>query len=126
MEKILFGIPEKRLVNLLASLACAAVGMIFVNMSLNSFILTTGRNLFMMGSSPVQYSFIGFGFVFLVMSIFFIYEAFKGGFFNPESLRRDALLFCVAMVLIWLVVYCLDFILLIIMKIINALFGMGS
>jgi hypothetical protein len=126
MEKTYFGIPAEKLINLLASLACAAVGMIFINMSLNSFILTTGRNLFMMGSSPVQYSFIGFGFVFLVMSVFFIYEAFKGGFFNPESLRKDGLLFCVAMVLIWLVLYCLDFILLIIMKILIAPFGTGS
>lgn len=126
MEKSFFGIPAEKLVNLLASLACAAVGMIFINMSLNSFILGTGRNLFMMGASPVQYSFIGFGFVFLIMSILFIYEAFKGGFFNSKSLWKDGFFFCLFMVLIWLLVYCLDFILLIIMKILNALFGVGS
>lgn len=110
MEKSLWGIPDQKLVNLLAALGCAAVGAIFINLSLNSLILNSGHGLFIGGLSPVQYSFVGIGFIFLVVSVFFVHEAFRNGFFNPESSWKDGIKFCKILVLLWLVLYCLDFI----------------
>ena len=110
MEKPFCGIPDQKLMNILAALACAAVGMMFINLGLNSVVLTSGRSWFIGGLSPVQYSFMGFGFVFLGVSVFFIHEAFKNGFFNPDSIMKDGKRFCLALLLLWLVLYCLDFI----------------
>lgn len=111
MDKKICGIPAGKMINLFASLACVAVGMMFINLSLNNGILNSGRTLFIGGGfSYVQYSFIGFGFVFIVISVFFIYEAFRGGFFNPETAWKDGVRFCEAIILLLLILFCLDFV----------------
>ena len=87
MEKSFYGIPEQKMVNLLAALASAAVGAIFINLSLNSIVLNSGHGVFIGGLSPIQYSFAGFGFIFLIVSVLFVREAFRNGFFSSGNPR---------------------------------------
>jgi hypothetical protein len=122
MEKPFCGIPDQKLMNILAALGCAAVGMVFINLGLNSVVLAFIRSWLSEGLSPLQYSFMGFGFVFLVISAFFIHEAFKNGFFNSDSLMKDGKRFCLSLILLWLLLYCLDFIVIGIRIFVTAIF----
>lgn len=109
MKEKIYGVPARKMVNLLTSLLCAAVGMLLLGFGLNGGIVEFG--MFFRILSPVQYSLIGIGFVFLVTSVFFVREAFRGGFFDPESTWEDGVRFCEANILIWLLLFCLGLIL---------------
>ncbi|WP_048149779.1 hypothetical protein [Methanolacinia paynteri] len=109
MAEKIFGVPAKKMVNLLASLVCGAVGAVFLGFGLNERILEYG--IFFRIVSPLQLSLIGIGFVFLVVAVFLVREAFRDGFFDPESAWEDGIRFCEANILIWLVLFCLGVIL---------------
>lgn len=111
MERKIIGIPAKKMVNLLAALLCAAICLMFIYLSLNNSILKSGHAFFIGGVTFLQYTVIGVGFVFLVVSVFFIREAFRDGFFTPESMWEDGMIFCKAMILLWLILFCFDFLL---------------
>ena len=54
---------------------------------------------------------IGISFVFLVVVVFLVREAFRDGFFDPGSAWEDGVRFCEANILIWLILFCLVIIL---------------
>lgn len=118
MKEKIYGVPAKKMVNLLASLLCAAVGMAFFGFGLNGGISDYGIILRIF--SPLKFSMIGIGFVFLVISVFLVREAFRDGFFNPESAWEDGVRFCEANILIWLVLFCLSFVILFIIRLLTA------
>jgi uncharacterized membrane-anchored protein len=109
MKEKIFGVPARKMVNLLASLVCAAIGAMLLGFGLNENIFEYA--FFFRMISLIQLSLTGLGFVFLVISVFLVREAFKDGFFNPESAWEDGVRFCEMNILIWLVLFCLAFIL---------------
>ena len=113
MDEKIIGVPRQKFGELLASLICAAVGMIFINLG-----LIGGIAIF----PPVKYSFAGFGIVFLVVSIFFIYDVFRGGFFNPESAWEDAMRFNKVIGLLWLILF-IPFLVILLVAIMSVFIG---
>ena len=110
MVKKILGVPASKMVNLLASLLCAVVGMVSLGLGLNDRLPEYGIIWFL---SPLRYSLLGIGFVFLIVSLFLVREAFREGFFDPESTWEDGIRFCKANILLWLILFCLGFIILI-------------
>jgi len=125
METIFFGIQRQNLANLLAACTSAATGSMFLYLSLNNLLLTSGHTLFIAGLSPVQYACAGLGFVLLISSVFFIRESFRDGFFRTGSLWDDSIRFCQFMIFLWLLLYCFDFILPLITTLLTVVFHGG-
>jgi len=104
-EKQFFEIQYDKLLNLVAGLASAAVGMMLVNLGLTAIFQTS--DFLLASNKPLMYSCLGFGLVFLVTSVFFIRDAFREGFFKSTTRWPDGFTFCTAMVLLWGILYCI-------------------